>query len=314
MLKMPNDSDDPSSRSAQAVTNGGGAHHRQDPDNGSESRGLLVRLKTLIKGRPDPSLRAAIEEYIEEPEKFDDDPDMEHERLLLSNILKLKDFTTHDVMVPRADIVALDVETTSDELLKLLAEKQYNRIPVYRGSLDDVLGAIHIKDVLGKLAKGSEINIRKLIRKLPIVSPSMSVLDLLLDMRMSGKHMSLVVDEFGGIDGLVTIGDVIESIIGDIDDEYDTDEQPQIVKNDDGTLTADARVDIDEFEELCGNNILSTEEREESETLGGLVTHMAGRVPARGEVLTHESGTVFEVLDADPRRINRLLIRDVPSA
>lgn len=140
----------------------------------------------------------------------------------------------------------------------------------------------------------------------------MNILDLLVDMRHTRKHMAMVVDEFGGIDGLVTIGDIIEEIVGHLEDEHDTDVQPCIVKLDDESLIADARYDVDEFEDEFGH-ILSEEEREENDTLGGLAFYMAGRVPVRGEVLTHESGMVLEILEADPRRVNRIKIKNIPS-
>jgi CBS domain containing-hemolysin-like protein len=150
-----------------------------------------------------------------------------------------------------------------------------------------------------------------MIRPVPIVSPSLPVLDLLLKMQRDKKHMVLVVDEHGGIDGLVTVGDLIEEIVGEFDDEFDDDTAPQIIEKSDGSIMADARADIDDFEDQVGK-ILSEEEREEVDTLGGLVFFAAGRIPARGEVIKHDSGMVFEILDADQRRVSRLRIRNIP--
>lgn len=267
-------------------------------------------LRGLIKsGKSDSTLRDTLEESIAESEETSVSA---HEKLLLSNILKLQDLKTEDVMVPRADIIAIEINTPQEELFALLAEKQFSRLPVYRDTMDDILGAIHIKDVLAAAAKNEAIDIEGMIRDIPIVSPAMAVLDLLLQFRESKKHIALVVDEYGGIDGLVTINDIIETIVGEIDDEYDQDIQPQIVEKADGSILADARVDIEDFEERYGK-LLTQEEREESDTLGGLVFILAGRVPARGEVLTHENGMVFEIVDADPRRINKLCIRNVPT-
>ncbi|MEZ5919182.1 MAG: hemolysin family protein [Alphaproteobacteria bacterium] len=275
--------------------------------------GLLTRLKTSLFPRRnhDSTLRETIEEYIEEPGAEEEGSVSAHERALLSNILHLGQMPVADVMVPRADIVAIDIDITKEELFALLAERQFSRIPAYKDTLDDVLGTIHIKDILAAMAKNETISIPELITDVPIVSPAMPVTDLILTMRQNRRHMALVVDEFGGIDGLVTIGDVIESIVGEIDDEHDTDEDPQMHETRDGTVLADARVDVESFEERYGS-VLSEEEREECYTLGGLVFSMAGRVPARGEILTHKSGIVFEVLDADPRRIHRLRIRNLP--
>ncbi|MCF8495272.1 MAG: hemolysin family protein [Alphaproteobacteria bacterium] len=266
----------------------------------------------FLRSSSETSLREAIEDYIEEtPDEAASDPAERHERLLLSNILKLRNFTVVDVMIPRADIVAVNAGASQEELLALLAEKQYSRLPVYEETLDHVLGTIHIKDVLAALARGQRVDVKGMIREIPIVSPAMPVLDLIMEMRQSRRHMAMVVDEYGGIDGLVTIGDVIEAIVGEIDDEHDGAAPAQIIERPDGVIVADARVDIEEFEERFGF-ILSEEEREESDTLGGLVCMLAGRVPARGEILTHPSGLVFEVQDADPRRVHTLKIRKIP--
>lgn len=283
-------------------------------ENGHDRAGFLRRLKYLLKGhdRNDNGLREAIEEYIEEPNSFNTDSVSTHERILLSNILKLRDVTVSNVMIPRADIVSIDVSVTKDELLALLAEQQYSRFPVYDGTLDEVLGTVHIKDIVAAIAQKKPIKLQDMVTEVPIVSPSMPILDLLLRMRHSRRHLALVVDEYGGIDGLVTIGDVLENIIGEIEDEHDKQENPQIIEQKDGSLLVDARVDIEEFEGKYGE-LLNHEEREESDTLGGLVLDVAGRVPLRGEVITHSSGMEFEIVDADPRRINRLKIRNIPT-
>ena len=284
--------------------------------NNTEKPGLFSRLKFLFTGKQDKSedgLREAIEEYIVEPDSFNTDSISTHERLLFSNILKLRDISVVDVMIPRADIVALDVDTSKDELFKLLSDQQFSRFPVYTETLDDVLGTVHIKDIVAAMAKGQDIKLNELIIEIPIVSPAMSILDLVLKMRHSRRHMALVVDEYGGIDGLVTIGDVIESIIGEIDDEHDNQVDPQMIEAPDGTVIADARVNLDEFEQRYGA-ILDHEEREESDTLGGLVFDLAGRIPVRGEVITHPSGMLFEIMEADPRRISSLKITQIPES
>lgn len=231
-----------------------------------------------------------------------------HERLLISNILKMQDSTVDDVMIPRADIIAIDVEATQEELMSILSEHQYSRIPVYRETLDDVIGTVHIKDILAQLASGKTVRMQDIIRDIPIVSPAMPVLDLILFMKEKRKHMVLVVDEYGGIDGLATLGDIIETIVGEIEDEYDTSSHNILIQRPDKTILADGRVDLEDFEEKFGA-FFTEEEREETDTLGGLVSVIAGRVPARGEILQHDSGLEFEILDADPRRINRLKIR-----
>ncbi|MCB9989019.1 MAG: HlyC/CorC family transporter [Rhodospirillales bacterium] len=267
-------------------------------------------MRGLVKGRGDTSLRDALAEYITE-QNDDECGTAAHERVLISNILNLRDMTVTDVMIPRADIAAISLDTTREDLLSLLAEKQFSRLPVYKETLDDIIGTIHIKDILASIATGKDMVIKDIIRNVPIVSPAMPVLDLLLMMKQKRRHMAMVIDEFGGIDGLVTIGDVIEAIVGEIEDEYDQDDQPQIKEKEDGSVIVDARYDIEEFEEKYGE-LLDEDEREDVDTLGGLVFSIAGRVPARGEILTHDSGMVFEILDADPRRVHRVLIRNIP--
>ncbi len=276
--------------------------------------GVVDWLKTMVKGKSDTTLREALEEYIEEAEADGSLASLNgQERSLIGNILKLRDLNVMDVMIPRVDIVAIDVNTSQKDLLSLLAEEQFSRLPVYRESLDDVLGTIHIKDILATLAKGQAVHIPDLVRDVPIVAPSMPVLDLLLMMKQKRRHMALVVDEYGGIDGLATIGDVIESIVGEVEDEYDQEAQPHLNRLADGTVEADGRVDTDEFEERFGS-ILTEDEREDIDTLGGLVFALAGRIPARGEIITHSSGMIFEVIDADLRRVKRLLIKNIPQS
>jgi len=313
--------DEPPSRMGNAPasqrTNGLQTNSRltSSTESDSENKGFFGRLFNGQKKNDSASLREAIEDYIIEVENGDltADAAFAHERALLSNILSLRENSVSEIMIPRADIVAIDVTTSQSELLNLLSEKQNSRIPVYKDTLDEVLGTIHIKDILASLAQGREIDIEDLLRHVPIISPAMSVLDLLMMFREMKKHMALVVDEFGGIDGLITVGDVLESIVGEIDDEYDLETDPSMSENKDGSISADARIDIDEFEEKYGE-IFTEEERECIDTLGGLVFALAGRIPARGEIIVHPNGMIFEVIDADPRRVNRLLIKKMPKS
>jgi CBS domain containing-hemolysin-like protein len=277
--------------------------------------GGLNLFKTLFfksKRNNNETLREAIEDIIEELDENEDASSAvaTHEKSIISNVLKLRDTTVTDVMIPRADIAAIEVGADKDALMELLAQHQFSRIPVYKETLDDVLGSVHIKDILSMMASNMALEIKSMLRPVPVVSPSMPVLDLILQMQSDKKHMVFVVDEYGGIDGLVTIGDVIEAIVGEFDDEFDTEDDPVIIENADGSLTADARYDIDRFEEKYGK-IFSDEEREEADTLGGLVFFTASRVPARGEVIKHNSGIVFEVIDADQRKIGRLRIKHI---
>jgi len=254
------------------------------------------------------TVRETLEELIEESDEgeapIDDD-----QRTLLTNILHLRDRTVDDVMIPRVDIVAVEHSQSYDEIAKTLVGKGHSRAPIYRDSLDDIIGMIHIRDVLGADGSSPDFNVGKIARKLLFVSPSMRVLELLLEMRTTRIHMALVVDEYGGTDGLVTIEDLVEEIVGEIEDEHDHEKEPEIKRMDDGELEADARVTVEVFEEQFGQ-VLTTEERDEIDTLGGLVFTLAGRVPTRGELIAHPSGIEFEVLEADPRRVYRLRIRE----
>ncbi len=270
-------------------------------------------LKGLRNGRNGGSaLRETFEELIEEHEERDHPIDF-REKQLLHKILAFGNLTVDDVMVPRADIVAAERGTSLDEVIAIMAQEAHSRVPVYRDTLDDVIGMIHIKDVLPLAARKESVQLTKLVREVLFVTPSMRVLDLMLQMRMSRTHMALVVDEYGGVDGLVTIEDAVEQIVGEIEDEHDETQRPSFEMRRDGTVIADARVPIEEFEVQVGT-VLTPEERENDiETLGGLVFSVAGRVPIRGEVLRHEaSGIEFEVVDADPRRIRRLRLCNLP--
>jgi magnesium and cobalt transporter len=276
----------------------------------------LRRLLRLIRRpRNGESLRDTIDEMIEEPPPADDpDPLGAHERVLIGNILKGHDQTAADVMVPRVDIVALDAETPFPEVVKCMIEQGHSRVPVYRETPDDVIGFIHVKDVLAPVAERRETKLAPLLRKLLFVAPSLPILDLLVQMRQARTHIAMVVDEFGGIDGLVTIEDLIEEIVGEIEDEHDVADGPHLIERADGTLIVDARTPIQELEERQGIRLRPAGDQEEVDTLGGLVSTLAGRVPKRGEVIAHPSGIEFEVLEGDPRRIKRLRVRSLPAA
>jgi len=276
-----------------------------------------LRLRRRERKREE-ALRDALEEIIEEAEAEGETPANEEpitagERGLLRNILRLRDLSARDVMVPRADIVAVAEDTDVDALIAQLGSHGHSRLPVYRETLDDIVGFIHIKDLLNARAGGRPFELKKLLRQVLFVAPSMRVLDLLLQMRLSRQHLALVVDEFGGIDGLITIEDLVEQIVGEIEDEHDIAEGPKLIPRPDGTLMADARATIREFEERVGPVLTEQERAAYIDTLGGLVVSLAGRVPSRGELVTHPSGIAFEVIDADPRRIRRLRLRNLPS-
>lgn len=278
-----------------------------------------LRSRWLRFTRPlnieDP-VREAIEDLIEDSESNATLLEIE-ERNLLSNILRLKDKAVSDVMVPRADISALDVDASFVDLIELINNESHSRVPIFQEALDDAIGMVHIKDVMAahSLFKVAEqkndtenLHLRNIMRDILFVSPSMQVLELLLEMRVKRIHMALVVDEFGGVDGLVTIEDLVEEIVGEIEDEHDQDEDPQLFLKPDGSIEADARVLIKSFEETVGK-VVTEDERIEFDTLGGLIFSLAGRVPIRGELVRHSCGMEIEIVDADPRRIKSIRIR-----
>jgi CBS domain containing-hemolysin-like protein len=284
------------------------------PAREGESR-LKSWMKNLFPGRRfdnEDSLRDAIEELMDEEDSGPQSSVAAHERALISNILQLRDLPVVDVMVPRADIAAINVSAAKEELYALLAQKPHSRVPVYKDDLDNIVGVINMKDLVTHLAQSTDFEIRDIMRDVLVVSPAMRVMDLMLQMRQSKVHIAFVVDEFGGIDGLITINDLISAIVGEIDDEFDFDVSPQIIERPDGSAIVDARLPLTDFEARYGTLFTEDEDHEEADTLGGLVSYIAGRVPARGELIKHDSGLEFEVIDADPRRIMRLRVRNLP--
>ena len=253
-------------------------------------------------------LRDTIEGLIEEKEGAGELPASADELTLLKNILNLHGLTVYDIMVPRVDITAVDIGATLAELVGLMSDEAHSRIPVYNGTLDDIAGMIHIKDVLESWTQDRSANLAGLVRPVLFVAPSTPILELLLQMRSRRVHMALVVDEFGGIDGLATIEDLVEEIVGEIEDEHDENETPHMVENQNGSVEVDARVQVLDFEKRMGEFLNDNERAEDIDTLGGLVFFLAGRVPAKGEIIKHSSGLEFEILEADPRRIRSMRI------
>lgn len=274
---------------------------------------LISRLRLLLGLRGDPSVRETLEELIEEQAVATDAmaPD---ERLMLRNILGLRDVTVGDIMVPRADMVAVDCAKPFDDIVDYMVEAAHSRVPVYRSSLDDVIGMLHVKDVFAaSRAKDTTPEVEALLRPVLFVPPSMPALDALVRMRTARTHMAVVVDEYGGIDGLLTIEDLVEEIVGEIEDEHDEEEAPEVAAEDDGTIRYDARTPLTDIEDRFGP-FLTEDEREEIDTLGGLVATLAGRMPPVGTQVRHPSGFEFEVVEADPRRITAVRLLNPPQA
>ncbi|MBR0661636.1 hemolysin family protein [Neoroseomonas oryzicola] len=277
--------------------------------------GLFWKLQGLLRRKEAESVRNRVGELIERgedhrPDDIGDDSDLDtHERALLSNVLRLQGTTAYDIMVPRADITAMPEDYTLEQAIHFIQKDGHSRYPVYRESLDDIVGMVHIKDVFAAVGKSGPFDLKAILRKPLFVVPSIPVLDLLLQMRQQRMHMALVVDEYGGIDGLITIEDLVETIVGDISDEHDEDAAPQMTERPDGTIELDARMPIAAFEAHLGPVLTDEERAADIDTVGGLVFTLAGRVPAKGELVSHPSGLEFRILDADPRRIRRLRVR-----
>jgi len=278
---------------------------------------LLQRMRAWFPRRaPEPSLRESIAELVQEaaaaPQTPGEPQELDrHERVLINNILRLRETLADDVMIPRADIIAIRADATLTQAIEQIRIEGHSRLPVYREQLDDIIGMIHVKDVFAYLGRPEAFSIEAILRRPLMVAPQVPVLDLLAQMRQAHMHMALVVDEYGGIDGLVTIEDLIETITGDISDEHDEAEQPLVTERPDGALDVDARMPVEDFEARVGP-VLSEDERDaDIDTVGGLVFTLAGHVPAKGEVVSHPGGIEFRVLEADARRIRRLRVRRI---
>ena len=237
---------------------------------------------------------------------------------MLSNLLAFGELKVRDVMVPRAEIVAVDETMAMSELVTLFHAAQHSRLPVYRETLDDPSGLVHVKDVLALLQLRDDgdyalekTSIASITRPVLFVPPSMRALDLLPKMQSSHTHMALVIDEYGGTEGLVSIEDIIEEIVGDIADEHD--DEAVALRRDDACYVVDARLALDDFKSETGVDLSTPETDEDVDSLGGLVTALLGRLPQRGEIIAHPGGYEFEILEADPRRVRRLRICPPPA-
>lgn len=285
----------------------------QDSDSDASPLSRLSHLvkkkwRALFRADQENSLRETIEELIEESEDSESSIESD-ERTLLGNVLSLRDLTAQDVMVPRVDIIAIPLDATEEELLGTFIRSRLQRLPVYRNTLDEVVGSVQIQDVLAWKASGKTLQLRSILKDVLFVSPAMRTLDLIFKMRESGTKMALVVDEFGGIDGLVSFSDLMEEIIGDIQEAQEHAPQQYLFRKPDGDIVADGRVMLEEIEEMFDLCLTVEDLEDEVETIGGLVTSLAGHVPTRGELIAHPNKTItFEILEADPRRVKRLLI------
>ena len=309
-----------------------------DERTGSKPR-LIDRLRAVF-GLSGASIRDDIQDALEDTSAQTDFS--AQERTMMKNVLALHELRVIDIMVPRADIYAVAITMTLAEVLAVFRTAGHSRLPVHGDTLDDPRGMIHIRDLIDYIASAetpesespvsvdgdpertlvtslSALDLRlplaaaKILRPVLFVPPSMPALDLLVKMQTTRTHMALVIDEYGGTDGLVSIEDIVEMIVGDIEDEHDLDDGPKIESLEDGGFIADARAGIEEVSAALGTDLGTISDAEEVDTVGGLVTALAGHVPVRGEIIAKD-GFEFEVLDADPRRVKRLKIYRAVSA
>ena len=265
---------------------------------------LFNKIKTLFE-RPE-SRRQKMTELLEDSatdrELFD-----RHEGTLLRNLLGLRDKIAADVMIPRADIVSVSMRNEFSAISKQISQVRHSRIPVYRETLDDVAGFIHVKDIFASLQAGEVPPVKSLLRPALFVAPTIRLLDLLHEMRLKRRHLALVVDEFGGVDGLVTIEDLIEEIVGEIEDETDTDEEIHIRKLTEDSYFVQALTPVEDFNEAFDVEFSD----EEFDTIGGLVLQAFGRLPTRNETIDFD-GFEFRVINSDQRKLNSLRVTVLP--
>ncbi|MEM1386453.1 MAG: hemolysin family protein [Pseudomonadota bacterium] len=279
------------------------AHSARDQE-GAVLGNMIDRLKRVLGTAP-PQKAVAVSPV----EKPNGTP-VASPGLGLANLRKMR---VDDVAIPKAEIVSIPVEITKEELVTVFRESGLTRLPVFKGTLDTPLGMVHLKDfALNHGFDGSDDEpflLRQMMRPLLFAPPSMPIGVLLQKMQSQRMHLALVIDEYGGVDGLVSIEDLIEQVIGEIEDEHDIDEGQFWTQEKPGVFLAQAKAPLDEFEDALGIELTTEEDQEEIDTLGGLVFMLSGRVPARGEIIPHPHGVEFVVVDADPRRIKRLQVR-----
>lgn len=271
-------------------------------------------LSHLFKKKQEVPLIDRLEDLIESDANAEHEcpNDDSSELELVSNVLGLKDLTAEDIMIPRADIVAAKADTSLDEFINIFSQNNFSQIPIYKDTLDNVIGIVRVRDFLPYIKHPELFNLKSLLKEVIYVVPSIQLMELLVEIRSSANHMALVIDEFGGIDGLVTLQDVITEIVGEIQQNKSI--FPDVISKPDGTFIADGKVFVTECEDLLEveltKPLLKDEDAEpEFETIGGLVMALAGRMPTRGETFQHPSGVEFEIIEASPRRVKRILIR-----
>ena len=273
---------------------------------------MFQKLKDLFFSDRKGNYKEVIDDLIDQQDISDKKID-EKTKKIFSNVIDIHDKCVEDVMVPRANIVAISENSSLKILSSLMSDSKHSRIPVFENDLDKITGMIHIRDLFNHFENSSDFKVQRqatkiLSRKILFTSPSMKILDLLLKMRSEKIHMAIVVDEYGGTYGLATIEDLVEEIVGEIEDEHDLVQREYFKKISKGSYELSSRMLIEDFEKKIGKKI-EVEEREKVDTVGGLVFSIVERVPGRGEVINHPSGIEFSVLEADTRRIKKLLVQ-----
>jgi CBS domain containing-hemolysin-like protein len=306
----------------------------------TQGEGLFERIKLALGIKSHPSIREDLADALEDSRANEDSGFSPEERAMLKNILSLRGKRVDDVMVPRADIVAVPLDISLADLLKVFQTAGHSRLPVYNETLDDPRGMVHIRDFVAWLASRAAIAARRsrkakdgeplkdapplalgnitlttplnavksLMRNVLFVPPSMPAIDLLAKMQTARTQLALVIDEYGGTDGLVSMEDVVEIVLGDIEDEHDEDDGDLIIASGEGIYTADARADLDDLGRTIGMDMHTDDIEADVDTLGGWLVTLAGRVPVRGEIVQGPGTLEFEILDADPRRVKRVRI------
>ncbi|MCB1883834.1 MAG: HlyC/CorC family transporter [Geminicoccaceae bacterium] len=274
--------------------------------------GVLQRLRELAVGETEQGrLRDRLEELLEEDdhERQQREALSEQEREILLNALSFGELRVGDVMVPRADVKGVEVDAALDEVVESMRRAGHPRLIVYKDTLDEVVGLVRLMDLLPFWGGGGAFRLEDVMQDALVVPPSMRVIDLLLEMRQAHTNVAVVVDEYGGTDGLVTSEDIVQEILGDLHEPDEAEAAPGIVERGDGVLQVDARVWLEDLEERLGVRLLDADDADEVDTLGGLIFELCDHIPAAGEVVRHPAGFAFEILDADPRRIKSVLVR-----
>ena len=274
---------------------------------------FINKLKFFLKKKTNNKLQNKIENLLNKRLK-QKKPLKINEEKIISNVFQLPEKLINDIMIPRTDIISVDTNVNINKFVQIIGRTSHSRYPVFDKSRDNIVGMVHIKDIISCWKNKKIRNIKKLVRQILFTPDSINILDLLLKMRTSHIHMAIIVDEHGGVDGLVTIEDLVEEIVGEIKDEHEAQKENKnnikgLIK-DDGSIKISARMLIEDFEKKYGNIFSDKKDISDIDTMGGLVFHIFGRIPLKGEVIKHSNVCEFEILDADSRRIRTILVRN----